>query len=119
VTVRAALESLARGLEMAAASARALLEEQAGAPQWVDQNDSPLGRRRHLSLVRAGQLRGYKVGRLVLVSRDDLDQFIGGRGVRLSMTLTDEQAEMVEVEAALRKAAERSGAPKRKRRKAA
>lgn len=46
------------------------------AEDWVDQYHSPLGKRRHLALVRSGELEGHKVDRLVLVRRADMDAFI-------------------------------------------
>lgn len=48
----------------------------AASTEWVDQNDSPLGRRRHLDLVRTGVLPGKKDGRRVLVRRADLDAYL-------------------------------------------
>lgn len=45
-------------------------------PAYYSQHDSPLGRRRHLALVRSGQLEGKKVGRLVLVPRKLVHAFI-------------------------------------------
>lgn len=45
-------------------------------PAFYSQANSPLGRRRHLELARCGTLRAKKVGRLVLVARDDVHAFI-------------------------------------------
>lgn len=45
---------------------------------WVDQHESPLGKRRHLELVRAGVLPGSKRGRRVFVRRTDIEAFIAG-----------------------------------------
>jgi hypothetical protein len=44
--------------------------------EYYHQNNSPLGRRRHLSLVRQGVLRGRKVGKRVLVSRHHMAAFL-------------------------------------------
>ena len=44
--------------------------------EWLDQDTSPLGRRRHLELVRTGVLPGKKEGRRVLVRRADLDAYL-------------------------------------------
>lgn len=44
--------------------------------ELVDQNSSPLGRRRHLELVRAGKLPATRDGRRVLVRRSDLDAYL-------------------------------------------
>jgi excisionase family DNA binding protein len=43
---------------------------------FYSQYDSPLGRTRHLELVRRGTLPGNKVGRRVLVRRDRVDAYI-------------------------------------------
>ena len=48
----------------------------AAAAEWVDQTSSPLGRRRHLELVRRGVLAGRKEGRRILVRRADLDAYL-------------------------------------------
>jgi hypothetical protein len=47
-----------------------------GELEYYHQNNSPLGRRRHLSLVRNGALRGRKVGKRVFVSRRDMAAFL-------------------------------------------
>ena len=44
--------------------------------QWVSQKESPLGRAKHLALVRGGALQGYKVGRQVFVKRDEIHAYI-------------------------------------------
>ena len=44
--------------------------------EWLDQAASPLGRRRHLELVRTGVLPGKKEGRRVLVRRADLEAYL-------------------------------------------
>jgi hypothetical protein len=43
---------------------------------YFSQYDSPLGRKRHLELVRTGALPGNKVGRLVLVRREHVRTYI-------------------------------------------
>jgi excisionase family DNA binding protein len=48
-------------------------------PAYYDQGNSPLGRRRHLDLVRRGLLLGHKVGRKVLVRRDAVDAYVEGQ----------------------------------------
>jgi len=45
-------------------------------PVFYSQHDSPLGRRRHLELVRSGVLAGHKVGRRVLVRREAIHAYI-------------------------------------------
>ncbi len=52
------------------------IELHTGSSEWVDQNDSPLGKRRHMALVRSGELKGRKDGRKVLVKRSELDAYI-------------------------------------------
>lgn len=51
------------------------------ANEWVDQKTSPLGRDRHLRLVREGKLPARKVGRRVLVKKADLDAYFDREGV--------------------------------------
>ena len=46
------------------------------AAEWVDQNTSPLGHRRHLELVRSGALAASRSGKRVLVRRSDLDAYL-------------------------------------------
>jgi excisionase family DNA binding protein len=46
------------------------------AADWIDQNSSPLGRRRHLELVRSGALAASRSGKRVLVRRSDLDAYL-------------------------------------------
>lgn len=43
---------------------------------FYSQKDSPLGRRTHLELVRNGALKGSKLGKLVLVRRDVMHEYI-------------------------------------------
>jgi hypothetical protein len=43
---------------------------------YFSQYDSPLGRKRHLELVRTGALAGSKVGRLVLVRKEHVRAYI-------------------------------------------
>ena len=68
----AALTELERGMTLILEGLKRLRTSE----DWVDQYNSPLGKRRHLALVRSGQLEGHKVERLVLVRRGDLDAFI-------------------------------------------
>lgn len=46
---------------------------------FVDQSESPLGRRRHIQAVRSGQLPGVRVGRRYLVRQEDLERFVAAR----------------------------------------
>lgn len=51
--------------------------------EWVDQDHSPLGKRKHLDLVRAGRLEGIKPDRKrVLVRRTAIDAYIETHGVK-------------------------------------
>ena len=51
------------------------------ANEWVDQMHSPLGKRRHLELARTGKLPSKKIGRLVLVRREDMNAFLDREGL--------------------------------------
>jgi hypothetical protein len=53
-----------------------LASSDAKEPEYYDQNNSPLGRRRHLALVRRGALSGRKVGKRVLVARAAMRAFL-------------------------------------------
>lgn len=44
----------------------------------VDQHDSPLGSRRHCSLIRTGKIPGVRVGRRYLARREDVDRYLSG-----------------------------------------
>lgn len=57
--------------------------------EWVDQSTSPLGRDRHLRLVRSGALPGKKDGRRVLVRRAHIDAYLEKKTV----IRVDEQAD--------------------------
>lgn len=54
----------------------ARLAKGAAAAEWIDQNTSPLGKHRHLDLVRRGILKGVKQGKRVLVRRLDIDAYM-------------------------------------------
>lgn len=53
-----------------------LASSRSSEPEYYDQNNSPLGRRRHLELVRRGVVRGRKVGKRVLVTREEMREFL-------------------------------------------
>ena len=53
--------------------------EENGAGDWVDQSSSPLGRKKHLALARAGTLKATREGRRVLVRRADIDAYLEKR----------------------------------------
>lgn len=76
----AALNEIATGLTVALEGLRRLESGE----DWVDQHNSPLGRRAHLAAVKAGRVPGFKPEgtRLVLVRRRDLDAYIEARPMR-------------------------------------
>lgn len=72
----AALVTLARVFApLVAAELREAPSAQDAEP-WLDQTCSPLGRRLHCALARAGTLPARKMGRRWLVRRADLDAYI-------------------------------------------
>ena len=73
MTLHSRLAELYR--QLAEAHEQLALEQ---ATDWVDQTQSPLGRRRHCALVRSGALPGRRIGRRVLVPRSALDESIRG-----------------------------------------
>lgn len=58
--------------------------------EWIDQNHSPIGRRLHLELARAGKLPSKKMKKLVLVLRADLNAFIEREGLSRGKREEDE-----------------------------
>lgn len=44
--------------------------------EWIDQDSSPLSREVHLRLCRSGELASHKIGKRVLVHRDEMNRFI-------------------------------------------
>jgi excisionase family DNA binding protein len=61
---------------------RECFRERDAREEWVDQDRSPLGRRRHLALARQGALPAVKDGKRVLVTRSDLDAYLHEHPVR-------------------------------------
>ncbi|MBK6694816.1 MAG: helix-turn-helix domain-containing protein [Myxococcales bacterium] len=53
-----------------------LVAEVTPPPELVDQHASPLGKSKHLRLVRSGELPAVKAGKRVLVRREDLDAWL-------------------------------------------
>ncbi len=105
---RAALDGLAQGLELALVSVRALLSEP-DPDDWVDQDASPIGRRRHCELARSGKFpSARKVNGHWLVRRREIDGFVEGHAV----TSNSEKSEADEIAEVLA-----FSAPDRKRRK--
>jgi len=54
----------------------AMIAKGVSGSEWVDQTSSPLGRQRHLRLVRKGILKAARDGRRVLVRRADHDAYL-------------------------------------------
>lgn len=90
--VRAKIEAAALRFARELADA---LEGAATASEWLDQKQSPLGRRRHLELVRAGVLRGRKEGRKVLVRRADIERYLEGLPLNQKTTDGDEPEDVL------------------------
>lgn len=49
--------------------------------EWVDQNHSPLGKRKHLRLAAKKKIPSRKHGKQVLIRRDDLNTYIECEGI--------------------------------------
>ncbi len=80
---------------------KAAIATGAAQSEWIDQNASPLGKRRHLELARAGRLPSKKHGRLVLIRRDDLNAFVDREGLSRGERVAEEDVVDV-VEAIMR-----------------
>lgn len=76
----------------------ALAANAAAGDAWVDQGRSPLGRRRHLRLVREGAIPAVKEGRRVLVRRADLDAYLARAARPLPRTPRGDDARELETE---------------------
>jgi excisionase family DNA binding protein len=63
--------------------------------EWVDQMTSPLGKRRHLRLVREGVLQAVKDGRRRLVRRSDINAYLESQPVRTPPKREDDVDEMM------------------------
>lgn len=55
--------------------------ERLGHGEWIDQNTSPLGKRKHCELARTGKLPAKKVSGRWLVRRDDMNAYIQTHGI--------------------------------------
>lgn len=92
MTRRAALDGLAHGLELALASVRTLMDEP-DPDEWVGQDESPLGRRRHRELAKSGKLAGArKLGATWLVRRREIDAYIDSTGTAPAATTAENDA---------------------------
>ena len=67
--------ALIRAEVEAALNARGL----AAKPEYCDQNNNPLGKRRFLEAARRGAFPSFKSGKLVLARRDDVDRWLVSR----------------------------------------
>ncbi len=72
----------------------AQVEQASTAAAWVDQNHSPLGKRRHLSLVRSGALKGSREGILVFVRRAEIDAYLARKQIVRVDPEADEEQEV-------------------------
>lgn len=80
MTRNAALEQLRNGLAIALDGVSKLLDS-SDPEEWVEQGNSPLGRRRHCELARAGKLAGArKVNGHWQVKRKVIDEYIDENG---------------------------------------
>ncbi len=66
----------------------------AAGAEWVDQETSPLGRRRHLQLVRSGALPCVHERRRRLVRRSDINRYLEEHGRAAASDEDDEAAAM-------------------------
>jgi len=109
---RAALESMANGLSIALEGLRQIMN--APDPEdWVDQKSSPLGRRRHCELARAGVFpSARKVDGSWYARRKDIDAYIEGHAppVATSAPVDAEEAEILAYRAPVRRRKTRSAA---------
>lgn len=69
----------------------AQIEITVSANDKVHQYDSPLGKRRHLELARAGAFPSQKVGKRVLVKRADLNDWLAKNGEQRGVQTEDEE----------------------------
>ena len=75
------------------------------ASEWIDQTQSPLGRNRHCRLAREGAFPSRKVGRSVLVKREELDRYLETKLRQIVDVSADEDREVERVVARLRRSA--------------
>jgi hypothetical protein len=62
---------------------------------FIDQTCSPLGPRRHISLIRHGKLPGTQVGRLYVARSSDVEAYIGKHPTAVVVE-ADERADEVD-----------------------
>lgn len=80
LTPDAKLERAKRQIsEGIAAAIEAIIERGVAAAEWIDQDNSPLGKSAHLALARSGKVESRKVHRRVLIRRAELNRYIEQR----------------------------------------
>lgn len=67
------------------------------AKEFYDQTNSPVGRRAHLALAREGTLDSYKVKRIVMIKKVDLDAYLETRRKRIVPADIDDDAAVARV----------------------
>jgi hypothetical protein len=90
-----ALERLRAGFREIVHAMDDLLEEE----DWIDQKNSPLGRRLHCEAARTGALRAKKLKGRWLARRADIDAYIEAHGTKppAERDIVDEQRAVAEV----------------------
>lgn len=64
--------------------------EQGAGDDWIDQNHSPLGKQKHLSLAKSGKLPASKEGKQVLIRRSAIDAYLAKHAIVLVDSEADE-----------------------------
>lgn len=70
---------------------RAEVRREVSAHELVDQDHSPLKRRRHIELARTGKIPATKEGRRWLIRRQDLYDYLNRHGVVCGQRATSEE----------------------------
>lgn len=97
LTPEARLERAKRTIaEGVAEMIEATIARGVAANEWVDQNASPLGKAKHLKLARTGKVQSKKIGRAVLIKREDLNAYIEREGLSRAPASTAE-AEVLDI----------------------
>lgn len=92
LTPEARLERAKRTIaEGVAEMIEATIARGVAAGEWIDQKRSPLGKRRHLELARSGRIPHRKIGRLVLIRREDINAYLEREGIMRGKPVTDDE----------------------------
>lgn len=67
--------------ELVARIVELIQSEPEAEPRYYTQDDSPLGRRRHLELIRSGAIKGWEDGRKKFARREDVEAFVAADGL--------------------------------------